>query len=87
MYTGWLTTVLLASIATAKQHPKPHTHHKGQTQHHHKGLPTGKLPSPSQFSTDQGKKWSCDYVGDLAFTGTLQKQGLGGDKCRTSKTR
>lgn len=87
MYTGWLTTILLASIATAKHLSNSHTshHHKRHTQYHDRGLPTGKLPSPSQFSSDQGTKWSCDYVGELAFTQTLQTQGLGGDKCRTSK--
>jgi len=48
-------------------------------------LPTGKLPSPSQFKADKGDKWSIQYVGDLKFTDQLQKDGLRGDNCRTSK--
>lgn len=48
-------------------------------------LPTGSLPSPSQFATDKGTKWSVTYEGDLKFTGKMQTDNLGGDKCRSSK--
>ncbi|KAJ7755921.1 hypothetical protein B0H16DRAFT_1540129 [Mycena metata] len=43
------------------------------------------LPDPATFKKDNGTKWSIKYVGNLAFTGTLQAKGLGGDKCRSSK--
>ena len=46
--------------------------------------PTGELPSPSQFASDNGTKWTITYVGDLGFTGPLGPAGLQGDKCRTS---
>lgn len=48
-------------------------------------LPTGTLPSPSQFKADKGTKWTIEYVGNLSFTGELQKKGLRGDNCRTGK--
>ncbi|KAK4937733.1 hypothetical protein LTR10_021678 [Elasticomyces elasticus] len=46
---------------------------------------TGILPAPSQFGTDNGTKWSVEYVGEIGYTGSLASQSLGGDKCRTSK--
>ncbi|KAK5452068.1 hypothetical protein LTS15_007791 [Exophiala xenobiotica] len=58
---------------------------KASTTSAHSLLPTGKLPSPSQFKADKGDKWALDYMGDLKFTDVLQKRGLRGDNCRTGK--
>lgn len=49
------------------------------------GLPTGTLPDPTQFEADAGSKWQVDYVGPLQFTDQLGADGLGSDKCRSSK--
>jgi len=38
----------------------------------------------SQFQKDNGTKWNVEYIGNLSFTGQLQKEKLGGDKCRSS---
>jgi hypothetical protein len=46
---------------------------------------TGTLPDPATFKRDNGTKWSIKYVGNLAFTDTLQAKTLEGDKCRSSK--
>merc|ERR1711939_411523 len=37
---------------------------KASTTSTHSSLPTGKLPSPSQFKADKGDKWTLDYMGD-----------------------
>jgi hypothetical protein len=42
------------------------------------------LPTPENFLQDNGTKWHIDYVGDIKFTGPMGKEGLGGDKCRSS---
>ncbi|KAI1610812.1 hypothetical protein EDD36DRAFT_466819 [Exophiala viscosa] len=46
---------------------------------------SGTLPAPSQFKTDNGTKWTVEYVGEIGYTGPLASQGIIGDKCRTSK--
>ncbi|KAJ6458617.1 hypothetical protein C8R47DRAFT_145914 [Mycena vitilis] len=45
---------------------------------------TGTLPDPATFKNVNGTQWSIKYIGDLAFTDTLQAKGLAGDKCRSS---
>jgi len=42
------------------------------------------LPTPENFLQDNGTKWQIEYVGDIKFTGPMGKEGLGGDKCRSS---
>lgn len=43
-----------------------------------------KLPDVDTFHRQNGTKWRIEYVGDIKFTGSLGKLGLGGDKCRSS---
>ncbi|KAK8247637.1 hypothetical protein HDK77DRAFT_481127 [Phyllosticta capitalensis] len=46
--------------------------------------PTGTLPDPATFKTQNGTKWSIQYVGNTKFSGTVGTKGFGGDKCRSS---
>ena len=45
---------------------------------------TVSLPDPATFEKNNGTKWHIEYVGDIQFTGAMEAQGLGGDKCRSS---
>ncbi|KAK5544641.1 hypothetical protein LTR23_004405 [Exophiala sp. CCFEE 6169] len=80
--TSSFTGALLVQRTTGKSSSSTK---KASTTSSHSSLPTGTLPSPSQFKADKGDKWTMQYVGDLKFTDTLQKEGLRGDNCRTSK--
>ncbi|KAH0361009.1 hypothetical protein KCU65_g9008, partial [Aureobasidium melanogenum] len=42
------------------------------------------LPDVDTFHQQNGTKWQIKYTGDIKFTGSLGKLGLGGDKCRSS---
>lgn len=42
------------------------------------------LPTVNSFLQDNGTRWNIEYIGNIRFTGQMGKEGLGGDKCRSS---
>lgn len=42
------------------------------------------LPDNETFDRQNGTKWHIQYVGNIEFTGSIGKNKLGGDKCRSS---
>ena len=70
---AFLLVILLVIIITPIVHTTPEPR-KASTN----------LPTPEEFLKDNGTKWNIDYVGNIKFTGPMGKEGLGGDKCRSS---